>query len=103
MLARHTPCKLISIQSHSFIMHFILLSLFIQQGIMRPLMELSASLDTYRPNSAALFRAISAGSKSELILNEGKCLTCALHWQSGAVCPVNVESSPLKNELVVLK
>lgn len=39
---------------------------------MRPLMELSASLDTYRPNSAALFRGISAGSKSELILNDGK-------------------------------
>lgn len=38
---------------------------------MRPLMELSASLDTYRPNSAALFRTISAGSKSELIANEG--------------------------------
>lgn len=38
---------------------------------MRPLMELSASLDTYRPNSAALFRNISAGSKSELIANEG--------------------------------
>ncbi|XP_035903780.1 odorant receptor coreceptor isoform X1 [Anopheles stephensi] len=42
------------------------------KGIMRPLMELSASLDTYRPNSAALFRAISAGSKSELIINEEK-------------------------------
>lgn len=39
---------------------------------MRPLMELSATLDTYRPNSAALFRSISAGSKSELIINEGK-------------------------------
>lgn len=35
-------------------------------------MELSASLDTYRPNSAALFRSISAGSKSELLLNDGK-------------------------------
>lgn len=34
-------------------------------------MELSASLDTYRPNSAALFRSVSAGSKSELIENEG--------------------------------
>ena len=42
------------------------------QGIMRPLMELSATLDTYRPNSAALFRNVSAGSKSELILNDGK-------------------------------
>lgn len=41
------------------------------QGIMRPLMELSATLDTYRPNSAALFRSISAGSKSDLIINEG--------------------------------
>ena len=39
---------------------------------MRPLMELSATLDTYRPNSAALFRNVSAGSKSELILNDGK-------------------------------
>lgn len=38
---------------------------------MRPLMELSATLDTYRPNSAALFRTISAGSKTELILNDG--------------------------------
>lgn len=38
---------------------------------MRPLMELSATLDTYRPNSAALFRSISAGSKSELMLNDG--------------------------------
>jgi odorant receptor len=41
---------------------------------MRPLMELSATLDTYRPNSAALFRNISAGSKSELIMNDGKCV-----------------------------
>ncbi|KAL7038395.1 hypothetical protein ACKWTF_009568 [Chironomus riparius] len=40
------------------------------KGIMRPLMELSATLDTYRPNSAALFRNVSAGSKSELILND---------------------------------
>lgn len=39
---------------------------------MRPLMELSAALDTYRPNSAALFRNASANSKSELILNDGK-------------------------------
>lgn len=42
---------------------------------MRPLMELSATLDTYRPNSAALFRSISAGSKSELILNDGELET----------------------------
>ena len=34
-------------------------------------MELSATLDTYRPNSAALFRTISANSKAELLLNEG--------------------------------
>ncbi|CRK97298.1 CLUMA_CG010693, isoform A [Clunio marinus] len=40
------------------------------KGIMRPLMELSATLDTYRPNSAALFRTVSASSKSELILND---------------------------------
>lgn len=44
----------------------------IQKGIMKPLMELSATLDTYRPNSAQLFRSISAGSKSELIDNESK-------------------------------
>ncbi|XP_012156143.1 odorant receptor coreceptor isoform X1 [Ceratitis capitata] len=42
------------------------------KGIMKPLMELSASLDTYRPNSAALFRSLSANSKSELINNEEK-------------------------------
>ncbi|KAH8292238.1 hypothetical protein KR054_007549 [Drosophila jambulina] len=42
------------------------------KGIMKPLMELSASLDTYRPNSAALFRSLSANSKSELIRNEEK-------------------------------
>lgn len=35
-------------------------------------MELSASLDTYRPNSAALFRSLSANSKSELVNNDGK-------------------------------
>lgn len=39
---------------------------------MKPLMELSASLDTYRPNSAALFRSLSANSKSELLVNDGK-------------------------------
>lgn len=42
------------------------------KSIMRPLMELSASLDTYRPNSTALFRSLSANSKSELIINEEK-------------------------------
>lgn len=42
------------------------------QGIMKPLMELSSTLDTYRPNSAALFRSISAGSKSGLVDNECK-------------------------------
>lgn len=42
------------------------------KSIMKPLMELSASLDTYRPNSAALFRSLSANSKSELIINEEK-------------------------------
>lgn len=31
------------------------------KAIMKPLMELSASLDTYRPNTAELFRAVSAG------------------------------------------
>ncbi|XP_055382959.1 odorant receptor coreceptor [Condylostylus longicornis] len=40
------------------------------KGIMKPLMELSASLDTYRPNSAALFKSLSASSKSELINND---------------------------------
>lgn len=52
------------------------------KGIMKPLMELSSTLDTYRPNSASLFRAISAGSTKELIENEGK-------WElvpSGCVC-----------------
>lgn len=42
------------------------------KGIMKPLMELSSTLDTYRPNSAALFRSISAGSTKELMNNEGK-------------------------------
>lgn len=42
------------------------------QGIMKPLMELSASLDTYRPNSAALFRSLSANSKTELVNNDRK-------------------------------
>lgn len=41
------------------------------KGIMKPLMELSSTLDTYRPNSAALFRSISAGSTKELVNNEG--------------------------------
>lgn len=41
---------------------------------MRPLMELSASLDTYRPNSAALFRSDSADSKSGLIEDDGEFL-----------------------------
>ncbi|XP_055313278.1 odorant receptor coreceptor [Sitodiplosis mosellana] len=40
------------------------------KGILKPLMELSASLDTYRPNSAALFRSLSANSKSELVNND---------------------------------
>lgn len=44
------------------------------KGIMRPLMELSASLDTYRPNSAALFRSDSANSKSGLIEDDGEFL-----------------------------
>lgn len=38
---------------------------------MKNLMELSASLDTYRPNSAALFRTSSGNSKSELINADG--------------------------------
>nr|ATV96621.1 odorant receptor co-receptor [Eriocrania semipurpurella] len=37
------------------------------KAIMKPLMELSASLDTYRPNTAELFRAPSAGSQNALI------------------------------------
>nr|AYN64391.1 odorant receptor coreceptor [Rhyacophila nubila] len=36
------------------------------KSIMKPLMELSASLDTYRPNTGELFRA-SAGSQTQLI------------------------------------
>jgi hypothetical protein len=37
--------------------------------IMKPLMELSASLDTYVPKSADLFRAPSATSQDNLIEN----------------------------------
>lgn len=40
--------------------------------IMKSLMELSASLDTYRPNSQTLFRNASANSKTELIDDDGK-------------------------------
>lgn len=48
---------------------------FSHQGILKPLMELSASLDTYRPNSAELFRSLSsANSKSELVNNDGNLL-----------------------------
>lgn len=57
--------------TREFSLYFLSLSISLGQGIMRSLMELSASLDTYRPNSSQLFRAISAGSKSELIINEG--------------------------------
>uniref|UniRef100_A0A1B0C554 Odorant receptor n=1 Tax=Glossina palpalis gambiensis TaxID=67801 RepID=A0A1B0C554_9MUSC len=42
------------------------------KSIMKPLMELSASLDTFRPDSGALFRSLSAHSKAELIENEEK-------------------------------
>lgn len=43
------------------------------KGIMKPLIELSSTLDTYRPDSASLFqRALSANSKSELMKNDGK-------------------------------
>lgn len=35
-------------------------------------MELSSTLDTYRPDSAQLFRSISAGSQKMLIDNEEK-------------------------------
>nr|AIX97139.1 olfactory receptor 4 [Rhyzopertha dominica] len=35
--------------------------------IMKPLMELSASLDTYHPKSADLFRAVSANSQDNLV------------------------------------
>lgn len=37
---------------------------------MKSLMELSASLDTYRPNSGAIFRTSSGDSKSELVAHE---------------------------------
>lgn len=39
---------------------------------MKPLMELSSTLDTYRPDSAQLFRSISAGSNKLLLDNESK-------------------------------
>lgn len=42
--------------------------------IMKPLMELSATLDTYVPKSADLFRAASANSQDNLIEN-GQLLT----------------------------
>lgn len=38
--------------------------------IMKPLMELSATLDTYVPRSADLFRAASNTSQDHLISNE---------------------------------
>lgn len=37
---------------------------------MKSLMELSASLDTYRPNSGAIFRTGSGDSKSALVAHE---------------------------------
>uniref|UniRef100_A0A1A9X5T9 Odorant receptor coreceptor n=1 Tax=Glossina brevipalpis TaxID=37001 RepID=A0A1A9X5T9_9MUSC len=42
------------------------------KSIMKPLMELSASLDTYRPESGAILRSLSAHSKADLIENEEK-------------------------------
>lgn len=49
------------------------------KGIMKPLIELSSTLDTYRPDSASLFqRALSANSKSELIKNDGKKINCLI-------------------------
>lgn len=39
------------------------------KGIMKPLMELSATLDTYVPKSAELFRAASANSQDNLVEN----------------------------------
>ncbi|XP_065172042.1 odorant receptor coreceptor [Atheta coriaria] len=40
------------------------------KGIMKPLMELSATLDTYVPKSAELFRAASANSQDNLVEND---------------------------------
>lgn len=37
---------------------------------MKSLMELSASLDTYRPNSGAIFRTGSGDSKSALVAHD---------------------------------
>lgn len=54
------------------------------KGIMRPLMELSASLDTYRPNSAALFRTDSANSKSGLIENDGEFMFHCINIKTSA-------------------
>ncbi|CAH2236296.1 jg7059 [Pararge aegeria aegeria] len=34
------------------------------KAIMKPLMELSASLDTYRPNTAELFKVSSTGNNA---------------------------------------
>lgn len=46
-------------------------------------MELSASLDTYRPNSQTLFRNSSGNSKTELI-DDGKfCFTSKIGFRQG--------------------
>lgn len=39
------------------------------KAIMKPLMELSASLDTYRPNTAELFKVSSTGKIKIIVLN----------------------------------
>lgn len=59
---------------------------------MKSLMELSASLDTYRPNSQTLFRNSSANSKTELI-NDRKLEKQILHLhlkfkKNGGVCKI---------------
>lgn len=46
---------------------------FTFKEILKSLMELSASLDTYRPNSQKLFRNSSGNSKTELI-NDGRVI-----------------------------
>ena len=47
------------------------------KAIMKPLMELSASLDTYRPNTAELFRASSTGKTVIAIKQISVSYTCS--------------------------
>lgn len=57
------------------------------KGIMKPLIELSSTLDTYRPDSGSLFqRALSANSKSELMKNDGNFDILLLKLNKTFIC-----------------